>query len=86
MAFNENTRVKIPAILHLTRLGFTYLSLKGTEWVESNNIFSDIFQESIIRINPDKNLEADDVKRLQQDLDLILDNEDLGQAFYERLN
>src|SRR5687767_7176687 len=85
MAFNENTRVKIPAILHLTRLGFTYLSLKGATWEQGNNIFTEIFQESIIRINQEKNLEVDDVKRLQQDLDLMLDNEDLGQAFYERL-
>ena len=28
MKFNEDSRVKIPAILHLTRLGYTYLSLK----------------------------------------------------------
>jgi hypothetical protein len=27
MAFNENSRVKIPAILHLCRLGYTYLPL-----------------------------------------------------------
>jgi len=27
MAFNENTRVKIPAILHLCRLGYKYVSL-----------------------------------------------------------
>lgn len=26
MAFNEDTRVKIPAILTLTRLGYKYLS------------------------------------------------------------
>ncbi len=28
MALNEDTRVKIPAILHLCRLGYKYLSLK----------------------------------------------------------
>ena len=27
--FNEDSRVKIPAILHLMRLGYKYLSLKG---------------------------------------------------------
>ena len=32
MAFNEDTRVKIPAILHLCRLGYKYLSLKGANW------------------------------------------------------
>ncbi|WP_228466758.1 hypothetical protein [Adhaeribacter swui] len=60
MVFNENTRVKIPAVLHLTRLGYTYLSLKGTSWNEDVNIFPDIFNESILHINPDKNLEVDD--------------------------
>jgi len=28
MSFNENTRVKIPAILHLCRLGYDYLLLE----------------------------------------------------------
>ncbi len=27
--YNENSRVKIPAILHLMRLGYDYLSLKN---------------------------------------------------------
>jgi len=32
MRFNEDSRVKIPAILHLARLGYTYLSLKNLDW------------------------------------------------------
>lgn len=32
MAFNENTRVKITAILHLCRSGFQYISLSKAEW------------------------------------------------------
>ena len=28
MEFSENTRVKIPALVHATRLGYKYLSLK----------------------------------------------------------
>jgi type I restriction enzyme, R subunit len=85
MTFNENSRVKIPAILHLTRLGYTYLSLKTANWDLETNIFPDIFTESIIRINKDKDLEEDDVKREKQNIDLLLDNEDLGKAFYEKL-
>ena len=42
MIFNEDTRVKIPTILHLMRLGFNYLSLKNTKWDESTNIFTEI--------------------------------------------
>ena len=52
MAFNENTRVKIPAILHLTRIGYEYVSLKNAAWDESTNIFTEIFNKSINRINP----------------------------------
>jgi hypothetical protein len=51
MSFNENTRVKIPAILHLARLGYEYLSLSKSEWDKDTNIFTDIFIESILRIN-----------------------------------
>ncbi len=43
MAFNEDTRVKIPAIITLTRLGYKYLSLKDAKWDEETNIFTDIF-------------------------------------------
>jgi type I restriction enzyme, R subunit len=80
---NEDTRVKIPAILHLTRLGYEYLSLKKANWDKDTNIFTDIFYESICKINPD--LELDDVKRFYQDVALALDNEDLGKAFFEML-
>ena len=42
MAFNENTRVKVPAILHLTRLGYRYISLKDHVWDTNTNIFGAI--------------------------------------------
>lgn len=45
--FNENTSVKIPAILTLTRLGYKYLSLKNANVDKSCNIFTDIFRESV---------------------------------------
>jgi len=83
MAFNEDSRVKIPSILHLTRLGYQYLSLKDSQWDETTNIFTEQFAESIFRINP--GMEPDDVKRLYDDVALSLDNEDLGKAFYEKL-
>jgi type I restriction enzyme R subunit len=83
MHFNENTRVKIPAILHLCRLGYAYLSLKDFQWDESTNIFTDIFCESIRRLNPEMNNQ--DAHRLLDELIICLDNEDLGKAFYEKL-
>jgi type I restriction enzyme, R subunit len=83
MSFNENSRVKIPAILHLCRLGYEYLSLKGATRDESSNIFTKLFSESISRINPD--LDESGINRLMEDISLALGNEDLGEAFYRML-
>ncbi|MGI2171749.1 type I restriction endonuclease subunit R [Shewanella sp. MF05960] len=80
---NEDTRVKIPTILHLTRLGYKYLSLKEATWCTDTNIFTDIFKESLGRINPE--MDDADIERYLNDLKLNLDNEDLGRAFYEKL-
>ncbi|WP_299675762.1 HsdR family type I site-specific deoxyribonuclease [uncultured Dokdonia sp.] len=83
MRFNEDSRVKLPAILHLTQLGYTYISLKEANWDLDTNIFTDIFKSSIARINP--HLEASDIDRLYQEISLSLENEDLGKVFYEML-
>lgn len=83
MIFSEDSRVKIPCILHLMRLGYDYLSLKNAVWDEETNIFPDLFTNAIAKINPD--LAADEIPRLLADVKLMLDNEDLGKAFYERL-
>ncbi len=83
MVFSEDSRVKIPCILHLVRLGYSYLSLKDATWDQESNIFPTLFHDAIGRINPA--LASDDVARLLPDVKLLLDNEDLGKAFYERL-
>jgi type I restriction enzyme R subunit len=83
MKHNEDTRVKIPTILHLVRLGYSYMSLKDAKWDESTNIFTDLFKDSIQRINPE--LSATDVSRIYDEVSLSLENEDLGKAFYEKL-
>lgn len=83
MIFNEDSRVKIPCILHLVRLGYRYLSLRDAVWDEQSNIFPDLFRSAITRINP--GLDSDDAKWLLEDVKLLLDNEDLGKAFYEGL-
>jgi len=81
--FNEDSRVKIPTILHLTRLGYDYLSLKDAKWNPDTNVFPDIFRDSIARINP--SLETADIDRLLNEISIPLDNDDLGKVFYERL-
>jgi len=83
MKHNEDTRVKIPALIHLTRLGYNYLSLKNAIWDENTNIFTDVFISSISKINP--NIDKSDCIRLLDEVSLLLDNEDLGKAFYERI-
>ncbi len=85
MKFNEDSRVKIPTILHLMRLGYDYLSLKDSKitWDESTNIFTDIFYESIKRINP--TVSDLDARQCFDEVSLSLENEDLGRAFYEKL-
>jgi type I restriction enzyme R subunit len=83
MAFNEDSRVKLPALLHLTRLGYKYLSLKNAVWDENTNIFSTVFIDSICKINP--TIDKSDCIRLLDEVSLLLDNEDLGKAFYERI-
>jgi type I restriction enzyme R subunit len=80
---NEDSRVKIPAILHLCRLGYQYVSLKGANWDKETNVFPDIFSEAIARINPEASDDA--VRRVYSDLSLDLENEDLGKAFYQKL-
>jgi len=83
MKFTEDTRVKIPTILHLIRLGYEYLSLKNQQWDIETNIFPEIFRKAIAKINP--SLEEADIGRLLEEVKLTLDNDDLGQAFYHKL-
>ena len=54
MEHSENTRVKIPALVHLTRLGYKYLSLKEEkEYIHTNtNIFR---LEIIMNMGSNKN-------------------------------
>lgn len=84
MTHNENSRVKIPAILHLMRMGYEYIpQRRHDERDERTNIFPEIFVDAVMRINPSATKE--EVVRLLQDVQLELDYEDLGEQFYQRL-
>lgn len=52
-SFNENSRVKIPALLHLTRLQYKYISLKQVEQQIDNetNIYKKSFRVALNQIN-----------------------------------
>ena len=80
MEFSENTRVKIPALVHATRLGYEYLSLKDhkDDIDIDTNIFKSVFKSSISKIN---NFEYTDeqIQKLIDELSFSLANEDLGR-------
>ncbi|MCM4167173.1 hypothetical protein KCTC52924_02753 [Arenibacter antarcticus] len=83
MIFNEDSRVKIPSILHLMQLGYKYLSLKDSAWDAGTNIFTEIFQKQIAAIN--FGITPTDIKKVYDEVTLSLENEDLGRAFYNKL-
>jgi len=87
MVFNENSRVKIPALIHLTRLGYEYLSLKSEEIKSSldgkTNIMKHIFRRKFLEIN-EKATENDFEKEFRN-IALELGQDDLGKSFYKRL-
>jgi type I restriction enzyme R subunit len=81
--FNEDSRVKIPALLHLERLGYRYLSLKDARWDVRNNLFPDVLEAALLRLNPQ--MRSEDVAGVIEAIHLELHNDDLGKAFHRRL-
>lgn len=86
MIHNENSRVKIPALVHLTRLGYEYLSLKqdNGKICPDTNVFKSLFWDGVNRING-CSLPEQDIDRLLDELAIKLSNDDLGRAFYKIL-
>ncbi|WP_419756944.1 type I restriction endonuclease [Clostridium perfringens] len=85
MIHNEDSRVKIPALLHFRRLGYEYQSKVGANIDKRNNIFTDVFAKNIRRIN-NKDYSEATIKDLIKEIADITDNEkDKGKSFYERL-
>ncbi len=86
MKHNENSRVKIPALIHFTRIGYKYLSLKDYQgFIHSDtNIFADIFRESLSIING-KTISQQEADNLIAEISVKLSNDDLGKAFYNIL-
>lgn len=88
MARPEDSRVKIPALVHFMRLGFTYMSIKDKtkdiDYDGDTNIFYALFQKALNQIN-DADLSMDDIKRMISEIKIKLNNDDLGKAFFEFL-
>ena len=84
----ENSRVQLPAVLHLVKLGYTYIpriTLKqaGTFFDPKTNILTEIFKKQFVKLNP----QSDERKAGQvlRDISNELDSDDLGEKFYHRL-
>ncbi|GAA8858802.1 type I restriction endonuclease subunit R [Helicobacter pylori] len=84
MPYNEITRVQIPALMHLAKLGYDFILTNSKENKPNldtdTNILIDSFTQAFERLNPTKNAKdslAEMKKRLNYD--------DLGKSFYEYL-
>lgn len=85
----EDSRVKIPALVHLTRLGYKYFSIKsmvrGIDYDPDTNIFYECFTSSINKING-TDFSVQEVKKIIEEIKIKLSNDDLGKAFFEILH
>ena len=83
---NELTRVQLPAALHLTRLGYTYLSRTSEELRNrdlSTNILVSVFKQQFLRFN---NYASEaDFDREFENIRLELDQDNLGRSFFKRI-
>lgn len=85
--FNEATRVQMPAMVHLTRLGYSYFGkinedMAGNVYDPDTNILIGIFKQQFELLNPSAKGEFGQTFRaIRQELA----NDDLGKSFYKRL-
>ncbi|MBH0240350.1 type I restriction endonuclease [Helicobacter pylori] len=86
MPYNEITRVQVPALMHLAKLGYDFIPANSKEnkpnLDTATNILTDSFTQAFERLNPNPTKNAKDAlaemkKRLNYD--------DLGKSFYEYL-
>ncbi len=84
MPHNEITRVQVPALMHLAKLGYDFIPINSKENKPNldtdTNILTESFTQAFERLNPTKNAQdslAEMKKRLKYD--------DLGKSFYEYL-
>ena len=85
--FTELTRVQMPAMMHLTKLGYNYIGKinkypKTINYDSDTNILIDIFKKSFARLNPTFDGNSDQILR---EIKKELDYDDLGKSFYKRL-
>ena len=80
----EDERVKIPALVHMTRLGYRYIQWTKQRRDEDTNIFIDVLRDALNSVN-DSGLTDADVLSLIGTLKEALKNDDLGKEFFKYL-
>ena len=85
--FSEATRVQMPAMVHLTRIGYTYFGKlsedkNSTVYDGDTNILLPIFEQQFKRLNPEHEGEF---LQVLKDIRKELNDDDLGRGFYNRL-
>ncbi|GAA7153283.1 type I restriction endonuclease subunit R [Helicobacter pylori] len=81
MPYNEITRVQVPALMHLAKLGYDFIPAKNKPNLDTaTNILIDSFTQAFERLNPTKNAQ-DSLTEMKKRLNY----DDLGKSFYEYL-
>ena len=86
-AFSEATRVQMPAMVHLTRIGYSYFGklsedMNGAVYDGDTNILLQVFEEQFKKLNPGHEGEY---LQVFKDIKKELNDDDLGRGFYNRL-
>lgn len=85
--FSEATRVQMPAMVHLTRIGYTYFGKlsedkNGTVYDGDTNILLQVFERQFKNLNPGH---EGAFLQVLKDIRKELNDDDLGRGFYNRL-
>lgn len=85
--FSEATRVQMPAMVHLTRIGYTYFGKlsedkNGTVYDGDTNILLSVFEQQFKKLNP---CHEGEYLQVLKDIRKELNDDDLGRGFYNRL-
>ncbi|WP_120944617.1 type I restriction endonuclease [Helicobacter pylori] len=81
MPHNEITRVQVPALMHLAKLGYDFIPTNSKPNLDTaTNILIDSFTQAFERLNPTKNAQ-DSLTEMKKRLNY----DDLGKSFYEYL-
>ena len=85
--FSEATRVQMPAMVHLTRIGYTYFGKlsedkNGTVYDGDTNILLSIFEQQFKRLNSEHEGEY---LQVLKDIRKELNDDDLGRGFYKTM-